>query len=114
MLKSATNVFVWCFDWHTQLPNKCFDGVVVNDVDVLWFFAGSTPMPLNFYMDLIRPTIMLEISIQNIHQGFPKNTSNSIRKRLMDPKKILNFYTEGDQGSLGVFRGPPQIFQQSG
>ena len=93
-----------------RVPNKCLDGTVVNDVDVdvLWFFAGSTPMSLslNFYTDLIRPTIILENSIRNIHQAFSKNTSNSIRKRLMDQKKILNFHTEGDQGSLGVFRGP--------
>jgi len=69
-------------------------------------------MSLNFYTDLIRPTLILENSIRNIHQAFSQNTSNSIRKCLMDLKKFLNFHTEGDQGSLGVFRGPDEEISQ--
>jgi len=106
----SAGTFVFLLEYRLiskyAVPNKCLDGTVVNDVDVLWFFAGSTLMSLNFYTDLIRPTLILENSIRNIHQAFFQNTSNSIRKRLMDPKKFLNFHTEGDQGSLRVFRGP--------
>jgi len=68
-----------------------------------WYWCVVVLHRFDLYMDLIRSTTILENSIWNIHQAF---SQNSIQKHLMDPKKFLNFHTEGDQGSLGVFRGP--------
>ncbi len=68
-------------------------------------FACSTPVSLNFYMDLIRPTLMLVISIWTT-QAFSKFASNFIWTSFRDQFFSLNFYMDRDQGSLGVFRGP--------
>ena len=69
-------------------------------------FVHSILVLLNFYMDLIRPTLKLVIFIWNIPQAFSKTSLNFIWKCLRDQFFSLDFYMEGDQGSLGVFGGP--------